>query len=74
MYNGSWLLPPPACAEACIADREYCFELLHTKCHCVLRGSKLTLTYLLTYLLGWERVRRDCRAEGSLEATAQSKR
>ena len=23
---------------------------------------------------GWERVRRDCRAEGSLEATAQSKR
>ena len=23
---------------------------------------------------GWERVRRDCRAEGSLEAAAQSKR
>ena len=23
---------------------------------------------------GWERVRRDCREEGSLEATAQSKR
>ena len=37
----------------------------------------LLSTYLLTYCNfggGWERVRRDCRVGGSLEAAAQSKR